>query len=99
MADNIKLDKSGMESAIKLTENAKECYDTAISDLEKVIYNLQEVWNGDSQVAMFNRYEESKAAFKRFSVEIGEYINGMKKTQQELPEEDSRIATIIDSLQ
>lgn len=98
MADYIKLNRSELEASISRVVQAKEYYDTAIKDLGVVINSLQELWEGASQVAMYERYSSQSANFQRFSEEIGEYISGMKKTAAELPAEDMSISSAIQSL-
>lgn len=98
MASIIKLNQQGLSTAINQVKQAKEEYDNAIRTLGNVINSLDGVWQGDSQTAMKNRYDEKKSTFAAFSDEIGEYITGMNKTLQELPGTDQEIASMINSM-
>lgn len=98
MASHIKLNQSGLESSKSRVIQAKESYDTAISTLKNVINSLQEVWEGEAQTAMYQRYQEKEKTFQRFSEEIGDYIAGMDKTLKELPGNDAEVAAAINKL-
>ena len=95
MASHVKLDQPGLTAAMKRVETAKAQYDEAMQTIKNVIDDLQSVWEGDSQVSMYNRYYNDKKTFDAFSVEIGEYIEGMQKTLNDLPGKDLDTAASI----
>ena len=98
MASHVKLDQPGLTAAMKRVENAKSQYDEAMQIIKNVIDDLQQVWIGDAQTSMYNRYYNDKKTFDAFSVEIGEYIEGMRKTLTELPGKDLETAASIRKL-
>lgn len=98
MASHVKLDQPGLTAAMDRVVKAKEQYDDAMAVIKSVIDDLETVWKGDSQVSMHNRYYSNKKTFDAFSVEIGEYIDGMKKTLNDLPGSDLDTAASIRKL-
>ncbi|MEI3265957.1 MAG: hypothetical protein V8R85_01960 [Frisingicoccus sp.] len=94
-SDLIRLDKQGMEGVISRTKMAKENYDMAIQSLKRIIEGLNDVWVGEAQRGMYERYKDSEKTFAAFSDEIGEYINALQKTLAELPGKDSENAQMI----
>lgn len=95
MASHVKLDQQGLTASMNRVRTAKEQYDEAMQTIKNVIDDLQTVWEGDAQVSMYNRYYNNKKTFDAFSVEIGEYIENMQKTLNELPGRDLDTATAI----
>ena len=98
MASHVKLDQPGLTAAMDKVKRAKTEYDEAMAVIKSVIDSLEEVWQGDSQVSMHNRYYENKQTFDAFSVEIGEYIDGMQRTLRDLPGSDLDTAASIRKL-
>ena len=95
MGSHVKLDQPGLTAEMKQVERAKDHYDEAMQTIKNVIDDLQTVWEGDSQVSMYNRYYNDKKTFDAFSVEIGEYIEGMQRTLNDLPGKDLDTAASI----
>ena len=91
----MKVSQQGMTNAISRIRSAKEEYDHALSVIESTIKSLDAVWNGKAQVAMREKFEERRAAFKQFGEEIEQYAADMTAFRDDIAQRDQALASQI----
>ena len=92
---HIKVSQQGLTNAINRIRSAKEEYDHALSVIESTIRSLDEVWKGNSQIAMRERYEEKRSVFKQFGDEIEAYAVDMAAYRDDVAQRDQALAAQI----
>ena len=91
----MKVSQQGLTNAISRIRSAKEEYDHALNVIESTIRSLDAVWNGKSQVAMREKFEEKRATFKQFSEEIESYATDMAALRDDVAQRDQALASQI----
>jgi len=96
-SSHIKVSQQGLTNAIGRIRSAKEDYDHALSVIESTINSLDEVWNGNAQIAMRQRFDEKRAVFKQFAEEIERYALDMTAYRDDVAQRDQTLASQIAS--
>ena len=94
---HIKVSQQGLTNAINRIRSAKEEYDHALSVIEATINSLDAVWNGNSQIAMREKFDEKRATFKQFAEEIESYATDMAAFRDDVAQRDQALASKIAS--
>ena len=96
-SEHIKVSQQGMTNAINRIRTAKQEYDEAIDTIENTIKSLDQVWKGQSQQAMHDRFYEKKKVFEQFAEEIEDYANDMAAYRDAVAQRDQGLASKINS--
>lgn len=94
-SSHIKVSQQGLTNAINRVNSAKDEFEHALSVIETTITSLDEVWLGNSQAAMKEKYLEKKALFQQFVEEIESYAADMTAYRDDVAQRDQALASQI----
>lgn len=94
---HIKVSQQGLSNAINRIRSAKEEYDHALAVIESTINSLDDVWTGNAQIAMREKFAEKRATFRQFAEEIDSYAQDMTAFRDQIAQRDQTLASKIAS--
>ena len=75
----------------------KANHDDAMTKMRTLITSLNEIWKGEAQTAYINKYESMQPTFNNFSEMIEGYARLMDTAVATMQEQDSALASQINS--
>ena len=75
----------------------KAQHDEAMNKMRTLMTNLNEVFKGDAQTALLNKYESMQSTFTNFSQMLEDYAKLMDNAAQTLGDTDAQLANKMNS--
>lgn len=86
-----------LKQKAKQVRDYKAEHDEVMNKMKTLIYGLNEVWKGDAQTALLQKYEGMQSTFANFSELIEAYAVLMDATAEGMRSEDQAAAARINN--
>lgn len=91
----IQLTPEQLRGEAKKIRKIKSSHDSEMSNLFRLVGNLETIWKGGSQDAYYAKFTDAKGTFDKFSKMLEEFASLMEFSANEMEAKDAELASKV----